>query len=63
MLINCSKKGYIGIIPFVCLGKEQIHKYMQYEVSVSVHVGRVANQRKVPKWMPFIKYKSELLNI
>ena len=34
MLINFSKKGYNGIIPFVYEGKEEIHKYMQYEVSI-----------------------------
>ena len=32
MLINFRKKGYSGIIPFMYEGKEEIHKYMQYEV-------------------------------
>ena len=35
-----------GIIPFVYVGKDEIHKYMQYEVSMSVFWGRIANQRK-----------------
>ena len=30
------KKGYCGIIPFVYEGKEEIQKYMQYEVSMTV---------------------------
>ena len=34
-------------------GKEEIHKYIQYEVSITVCVGRIANQRKIPKWLPF----------
>ena len=28
MLINFRKKGDSGIIPFVHVGKEEIHKYM-----------------------------------
>ena len=36
MLINFRKKGYSTIIPFVYEGKEEIHKYIQYEVSMSV---------------------------
>ena len=48
-----QKKGYSGIIPFVYEGKEEIHKYMQYEVSMIVCMGKIANQRKVLKWLPF----------
>ena len=55
--------GYSAIISFVCEGKEDIHKYMQYEVSTTVYVGKIANQRKIPKWLPFKKYRSESLNI
>ena len=36
---------------------------MQYEVSMTVCMGRIANQRKVPKWLPFKNYKSKSLNI
>ena len=36
---------------------------MQYEVSMTVCMGRTTNQRKVPKWLPFENYKSESLNI
>ena len=43
-----QQKGYSGIIPFVCVGKEEIHKYMQYEVSMTVCMGMTTNQRKVP---------------
>ena len=57
------KKGYSGIIPFVYEGKEEIRKYVQYEVSMTVCMGRIANQRKLPKWLPFQNYKSESLNI
>ena len=58
-----SKIGYSGITTFVYAGKKEIHKYMQYEVFMTVYMGWVANQRKVPKWLPFINYKSESLNI
>ena len=32
MLKNSRKKGYSGIIPLLYKGKEEINKYMQYEV-------------------------------
>ena len=38
------------MIPFTLVGKEEIHKYMQYEVFMIVYMGRIANQRKVPEW-------------
>ena len=44
-------------------GKEEIHKYMQYEVSMAVDMGRLANQRKVPQWLPFENYNLESPNI
>ena len=37
------------LIPFVYKGKEEIHKYMQYEVSMTICMGRTTNQRKTPK--------------
>ena len=49
MQINFSKKGYSGIMPFVYVGKEEIHKYVQYGVSLTVHMGRIANQKKSTK--------------
>ena len=58
-----QKISYSGIISFVYVGKEEILKYMQYEVSVTAYVGRIANQRKIPKWLPFKNYKSESSNI
>ena len=61
-----QKIGHSCIIPFVYdyVGKEQIHKYMQYDASMTIY-GSVANQRKVSKWLPFKNYKSdgESLNI
>ena len=39
-----QKIGYSGNIPFMHEGKEGIHKYMQYEVSMTVCMGRIANQ-------------------
>ena len=36
---------------------------MQYEVSMTVCVGWITNQRKVPRWLSFKNYKSESLNI
>ena len=53
-------KVYIGIIAFLYIGRDEIHMYMQYEVSMTVCVGRVSNQRKVPKWLPFKNFKSKL---
>ena len=63
MFTNFIKKGYNAIIPFVYEGKEEIHQCMQYEVSRTVSIGRIANQRKVPKWLPFKNHQSESLNI
>ena len=40
-------------IPFVYVGEKKILKYMQYEVSVTVYMGRIANQKKISKWLPF----------
>ena len=34
-------------MPFVYEGKEEIQKYMQNEVSMTVCIGRIANQGKV----------------
>ena len=48
---------------FVYKGKEEIHKYKQYEVFMTVCMGRIGNQRKVLKWLPFKNYDSESLNI
>ena len=44
-----EKTGYSPIISFMHAGKEVIDKYMQYEVSMTVYIGRIANQRKIPK--------------
>ena len=57
-----QKIGHSGIILFVYISKKDILQYMQYEVSVTLYMGRIANQIKVPKWLPF-KNKSESLNI
>ena len=46
ILINFRKKVYSGIIPFGYKGKEEIHKYMQYKVSITACVGWITNQRK-----------------
>ena len=58
-----QKKGYSAIIPFVYEGKDMIHKHMQYEVSMTVCMGRIANQGNIPKWLPFEIYILESLNI
>ena len=44
-------------------GKEETHKYMQHEVSITICVGWIGNQRKVPKWLPVKNCKSESLHI
>ena len=36
---------------------------MSYEVTMIVCMGRIANQRKVPKLLPFKNYKSDSINI
>ena len=51
-----------SIIPFVYVG-EEILKYMWYEVSMIVFMGRIVNQRTLSKWLPFENYMSESLNI
>ena len=58
-----QKISYSGIISFVYIDKEEILKYMWYEVSMTAYVGRIANQRKIPKCLPFKNYKSESLII
>ena len=45
MLTNFRKKGYSSIIPFVYEGKDEIHKYMQYEVSMTVWAGQQIKER------------------
>ena len=54
--------GYSDIISFVYEGKE-VQKYMQYEVCMTVCMGRIANQRKIAKWLPFKNYKSETFDV
>ena len=43
--------------------KKRYISIMQYEVSMTVYMGRIVNQRKVPKWLPFENYTLESLNI
>ena len=57
-----QKISYSGIISFVYVGKEEMLK-LWYEVSMTACMGRIANQRKIPKWLPFKNYRSESLNI
>ena len=40
-----------------------VNGHTEYEVSITIYVGRRANQRKIPKWLLFKNYKSESLNI
>ena len=54
---------YSGIIPFVYVGKKEILKFMRYKVSMTTFMARIANQRKILKWLPFKNYKPESLNI
>ena len=53
MLINFRKKVTVALLLLCFLGKEQIHKYMQYEVFKILYIGKIANKRKVLKWLPF----------
>ena len=62
MFINFRK--HVAVILFLLrVGTEEINKYIQYEVSISIYLARVANRRKVPKWLPFKIHNSESLNI
>ena len=36
---------------------------MWYEVCMTVYMGWEANQRKIPKWLPFKNYKVDSLNM
>ena len=40
------------LFPFMYVDKEEIHKYMQWEVSMAIFMGRIENQRKILKWLP-----------
>ena len=40
-----------------------MHIHVKDEVSMPTHMGRRVYKRKLPKWLPFKNYKSELLNI
>ena len=48
MLINFRKYVILALLLFVYVGKEEIKKYMKYEVSMTAYMGRVTNQRKIP---------------
>ena len=37
MITDFKKIGYRGIIPFVNVGKEEILKFLWYEVSITVY--------------------------
>ena len=64
MLINYRTKVAVALLLFCMkVKKRYMCKYMQYEVSMTICMGRTTNQRKVPKWLPFKNYKSESLNI
>ena len=57
MKIGCIRG--VAIYQDDCKG--EVLLYMQYEVSMTVSMGRTTNQRKVPKWLSFKKNKSELV--
>ena len=40
-----------------------LNVHTEYKVSMTIYVGRRANQRKIPKWLPFKNCKLESLNI
>ena len=42
--MNFQKIGYTDITPFVYVSKEEINKYMQYEISMTVCMGRITNR-------------------
>ena len=48
MLINFRKSVTVALIFLMYIGKEDIFKYMRYEVTMTVYMGSITNQRKVP---------------
>ena len=44
-----QKISYSGIIAFVYVNKDEIHKHIQYEVSM----GQDGKSKKRAKWLPF----------
>ena len=42
-----QKKGYSSIIPFMHEGKEDIHKYMQFEVCMAVRMNKLKKGTKM----------------
>ena len=56
MLMNFRKKVTVTLF-LSCMKAKK--KY----ISIYVCMGRITNQRKVTKWLPFKSYKSESLNI
>ena len=42
--------------------RNNVYIHTKYEVSMTIYMGMIANQRKIPKWLPFKNYKSEESN-
>ena len=47
----------------VHIAELSVNIHTKHEVSMTIYVGRRANQRKIPKWLPFKTYNLESLNI
>ena len=57
MLTNFRKQVTVELF-LLCMKVKK--KYTSvHEVSMTVSVGRIANQRKLPKWLPFKNHMSE----
>ena len=56
------RKGYNDIVPFVHEGKDEIHKYMQYEVYDCLY-WQDSKSKKSTTMLPFQNYMSESQNI
>ena len=63
MLINIRKKVTVALFLLCVKVKKRYTRKMPYEGSFTVCMGRIANQRKIPKWLPFKNYRPESLNI
>ena len=60
---NVCENERIGSHRGACTGHSPLDLPMQYEVSMTVCMDRLANQRKESKWLLFKNYMSESLNI
>ena len=60
--LQCWNDGQVKstlIAPFHLEVPHHVQVNTKYEVSITIYMDMRANQRKIPKWLPFKNYKSE----